>query len=415
MNRTTRSILTGTLATLILTAGATQGMASPHQAPTAPPATSAAAEALTVDTTSSVNPEAAAEVARTKGISIEEATRQLENEQRLAAQSVGLEKALDGRTGGTYITSDGVLVVTTLDPAPKVQGRSVGVRYETVDDSTARLERIIERLDRASRKGAGALHGWYIDVPTNSVVVTVSKGANDKRTAAMLRLARSFGASVTIEYRSADLAPASAATFLVGGDGYTTPDNASCSLGFNAIDASGRNVAVTAGHCLTARGQVSKDGYLIGGRRSVNFPGDDFGTFWNNYPTYWKPSISVARYDSTYANVQGLWNRPPVGATVCKSGITTGWTCGTITSTSRTVNYSGQVVSGLVQHTACVEPGDSGGANVSAGYYALGLTSGANLVSNRYCMARYGQQNESFYQPLGEALTVNNLRLLIAG
>ena len=39
----------------------------------------------------------------------------------------------------------------------------------------------------------------------------------------------------------------------------------------------------------------------------------------------------------------------------------------------------GWCVDGLTRHTACVERGDSGGANISTGGFALGLTSGASL------------------------------------
>ena len=67
---------------------------------------------------------------------------------------------------------------------------------------------------------------------------------------------------------------------------------------------------------------------------------------------------------------------------MCKSGITTKWTCGIITAKNETVTYTGgKTVYGLTRHTACVEPGDSGGANVSVfyGYHAEGVTSGASM------------------------------------
>ncbi len=60
-----------------------------------------------------------------------------------------------------------------------------------------------------------------------------------------------------------------------------------------------------------------------------------------------------------------------------------------------TVNYgNNRVVKGLFQHTACVEAGDSGGANMS-GDYAQGITSGAALISGE-CLEKHGQQNESY-------------------
>ena len=114
-------------------------------------------------------------------------------------------------------------------------------------------------------------------------------------------------------------------------------------------------------------------------------------------------------------DVHGAVERPPQGATVCKSGRTTGYTCGAITGFNQRVVYTGGIViTGLVRHSACVEKGDSGGANISAGGFALGVTSGASLTSTDRCLSKVGQQNVSWYQPVGEALQANGLRLLVA-
>jgi S1-C subfamily serine protease len=114
--------------------------------------------------------------------------------------------------------------------------------------------------------------------------------------------------------------------------------------------------------------------------------------------------------------VRGSWTNPPVGATVCKSGRTTGWTCGTITALNQSVTYTGgRVMTGLVRHNACVEGGDSGGANMSSGGFALGVTSGASTsVTTGQCLSKSGQANVSWYQPIGEALAVTGLRLVTA-
>ena len=79
-----------------------------------------------------------------------------------------------------------------------------------------------------------------------------------------------------------------------------------------------------------------------------------------------------------------------------------------------TVPCNGKVISGLTRHTACVERGDSGGANISTGGYALGLTAAASLPASGKCLSKIGQENRSWYQPIGEALSRNGLRLLTA-
>ena len=71
----------------------------------------------------------------------------------------------------------------------------------------------------------------------------------------------------------------------------------------------------------------------------------------------------------------------------------------------------GKTVYGLARHNACVEPGDSGGANISADGYALGVTSGASTDSPTVAGAGPATANISWYQPIGEALSRNGLRL----
>ncbi len=363
-----------------------------------------------------VDPDAAAAVANEKGITIAKAKSRLAREQALGVLGHRIEKSLAGRSGGIYIDGGGHLVVTTLNPASNAAVLAHGARAKIVDDSSRRLDAIMKELDRqASKWGPGGVQGWYVDVPKNTVVVTVTEGALDADTAGMEKLARGFGESVRIDYRPAKQAPRPA-EWLVGGFEYVLPTGRTCSVGFNTLDAYNRNVVLTAGHCVKTRGWLSRNGYWIGSTRTADYPSDDFGTFWNAYPSFWQASPSVYKYNGTFVRLAGRWDNPPVGATVCKSGRTTGYTCGTITALNQTVTYTGgYVIYGLVRHNACVEPGDSGGANISAGAYALGVTSGATTVSktDTRCLSKVGQGNVGWYQPVGEALARNGLRLLL--
>ena len=105
----------------------------------------------------------------------------------------------------------------------------------------------------------------------------------------MKKLARSFGDSVRIQYEPASEAPRTT-DWMVGGYQITMGSGGYCSAGFNAVDGYNRNVVVTAGHCTAGGGWVSRNGYWVGNTRSSSFPTDDFGTFWNAYPSYWQPS-----------------------------------------------------------------------------------------------------------------------------
>jgi hypothetical protein len=375
----------------------------------------AAAGSTASGASADVDRQAAAALAKEKGITVAAATDRLARQHELGAVGERLVASLGSRTGGDYLDDDGNLVVTTLDAAATAEVTRAGARAEHVDDSLGRLESITAALERqAARGGTGGVQEWYVDIPHNSVVVTVTDGASDARTVALLRVAAAFGQTVHVKHAPASEAPRTT-EWLAGGEKYILPDGQhTCSTGFNAADQYGRNVVVTAGHCMQQSGWETRSGYLVGARRTSSFPGDDFGTFWNQYPSYWQPVPYVDLYNGVYARVAGEWDYPPVGASVCKSGLTTGFTCGTITAVNASANYDGQMVYGLVRHTACVEPGDSGGANISgSNYYALGMTSGANLYNKTYCLAKVGQQNVSWYQPVGEALSANGLRLVL--
>jgi streptogrisin C len=67
-----------------------------------------------------------------------------------------------------------------------------------------------------------------------------------------------------------------------------------------------------------------------------------------------------------------------------------------------------------VRHSACVEPGDSGGSNMS-GNFAQGVSSGGQLYQSGgrlVCGQKVGRPNVSFYQPVGEALSAYGLSLV---
>jgi hypothetical protein len=342
-------------------------------------------------------------------------------EKTVRAHSAELSKEVAGETGGSYLTKDGELVVTvTSKKAAKVVRDSGHATPELVDDTTADLDGLMDRLNKHEAKdGAGSVQGWRVDTVHNAVVVTVSKGAKDAKSHRFVAWAKSLKgvADLVVEESPAALAPTTTAN-LNGGLEYAY-GNYVCSTGFNAVDSSNRNVFLTAGHCLASYPTLSRGGYLLGTTRSANFPGDDFAVANNNYPTYWVPRPWVDQYNGYAMIVKGSWGNPPVGATVCKSGRTTGWTCGVIRSFNQTVNYPQGAVYQLVRHNACVEGGDSGGSNISSGGYALGLTSGASSYSTGAyagkCLSKVPGAGESvsYYQPIAEALTRNGLRLLV--
>jgi len=356
---------------------------------------------------------AAAALAREYGITTAKAHQRLANERSVDRLSDALTRQVGaGHTGGAYIGRSGALVVTVTDAASARQVRSTAATPQRVSYSSRDLGSVHQQLDRFSRRhGAGAVQGWYVDVRDNSVVVTTTTGADSRQTRAFLHKARSYGDRVTIERTSADTVPAA---YLYGGQQVEMSNGYICSNGFNARTSSGAYILLTAGHCAEGYPTFSRNGVTIGSTRGDSFPVNDYASVNINDPAYWNPQGAVDMYNG-YARAVSGYSSAPVGSSLCKSGRTTGWTCGTIQAYNQTVNYGGgDIVYGLVRHSACVEQGDSGGSNMS-GNYAQGMSSGGSLYSSGgrlVCGQKVGQPNVSYYQPVGEALSAYGATLI---
>ena len=347
---------------------------------------------------------------------------EVKKQEALQAKAIKLDEKLQDSLGSAFAGSSydkktGKLVVMVSDAGQLAAAEAAGADARLVKHSKARLDGIKKRLDTAAgivdgssptdRKAAGkrdalvaGMTSWYVDEATNSVHVTVKKG--QKKAAA--RALAQYGDAVTIE--ETEYAPTAAANFMDGGDGI---NGNSCSAGFNLRNlATGQGYLLTAGHCVNA-------GQLLTGQGGVGFgpvleswfPGFDDAIARNTNPGYWiqGPWVDTNPSNGGFINTSGFTDAP-VNTFVCKSGITTKWTCGFITAKNETVTYSGgQTVNGLTRHSACVEPGDSGGANVSwtGAYRAEGVTSGASMFFG-LCLSKFGLQNVSWYFPIADSL-----------
>ncbi|WP_112248332.1 S1 family peptidase [Kribbella monticola] len=332
----------------------------------------------------------------------------VQDQQLLQAETV--ESKLGSRVVGSYFDDSGELVVAVSDTATAAAVRAAGAIPKLVRYTADQLRGVQGELDHvATGSSAGQVKSWYVDPVTGTVVVTVPAGARDLVTQRFLRAAEENGAMVTVR-RSQGRPTLTEGEFgLLGGLQVDKNTGYTCSLGFNATTGDGQHIFLTAGHCTSGRPSWSRNGYVLGNTRTSSFPGNDFGTV--SVIDGWDPQGRVERWGSEDVVVRGTAS-PTIGSVVCKSGKSTKWTCGRIVARDVTVNYgNNRVVKGLFQHTACVEAGDSGGANMS-GDYAQGITSGAALISGQ-CLAKYGQQNESYSQPIGEALSASGASLVL--
>ena len=373
-------------------------------------------------------PDVLAALERDLGLSEQQAKRHGAQQ----AKAIALDKKLQASLGSAYAGSSydaktGKLVVMVSDASKLDDADAAGADARLAKHGRDDLESIKQELDRAAGKPKGssaakrqpngarqdAVEGmvsWYVDSKTNTVVVTVEK-ARAKQ--ARARLAK-YGDAVTVV--ESDLPPVPTDRYMDGGDAI---NNSSCSAGFNLRNPStGQGFLLTAGHCVSAGSTLyGHDTHWWGGAIA-------FGPVLEKwFPTY---DDAIARNDTGHY-IQGAWvdtnpshggvittksyTDAPVGTTVCKSGITTKWTCGAITGKDETVTYDGtSTVYGLTRHSACVEKGDSGGANVSVtgSYAAEGVTSGARLRSDGSrlrCLSVFGQQNVSWYFPIADSMS----------
>ncbi|WP_019816292.1 S1 family peptidase [Saccharomonospora saliphila] len=366
-------------ATAMLAAGTAVALTVPATADTSAPRTTPTAEADTMIEA----------MQRDLGLSAAEAEQRLDSEAKAREVDDTVRAALADSFGGSHYDADrGTLVVGVTDAAKLQQVRAAGAEARLVDDSVADLEAVAERLNKAEDTAPDAVTGWYVDVESNSVVVTTSP-----RTAAQ---AEEFVSSAGVDADSVNVVESTeqprALMDIVGGNAYYMGSGGRCSVGFAVHDG-----FVTAGHCgSTGTSTSSPSGYFAGS----SFPGNDYAyvrTGSDDTPRPW-----VNMYNG-YARVVSGSSEAPTGSSICRSGSTTGWHCGSVEAKNQTVRYSQGTVYGLTRTNVCAEPGDSGGSFIS-GNQAQGMTSGGSGDCT------WG--GTTYFQPVNEALNAYGLSLV---
>lgn len=327
-----------------------------------------------------------AELARTLGIPAADAAARVAAEASRAATGVALERRLGARTAGSYLAADGSLVVTVLDAATAAEVRAAGAAAKVVTRSAAQLSGVKSGLDRH----AGAVGtAWGVDVATNQVVVSIGSTASGPKVSALLAAAKRYGTAVRVE-RTAPIT-----TLITGGDAIYT-GGARCSLGFNVRNSAGTRFFLTAGHCtnIGSTWSATSGGAAIGTRTGTSFPGNDYGIV--RYTSSISNPGAVNLYNGSTQDITGSGNVSQ-GQSLCRSGSTTGLRCGSVTSTSATVNYAEGAVFDTIRTNICAQGGDSGGA-LYGGSTAYGLTSGGS--------GNCSSGGTTFFQKVPEALSV---------
>lgn len=294
------------------------------------------------------------------------------NEGRLAAQ-------LGDRYAGSWLERDADGNFRFVAATVGNDRAADGVELRRHRYSLRQLESAVADLDRVHAFSAKAaltgVHAWGIDVPTNTLVVTVAPGYALN---AVDFVARSGVDTGMVRFEVSSLEAPSTFVNVIGGNAYTS-GGGRCSIGF-AATRSGTKGFATAGHCGGIGTTVGIAGVTVGSVRAHFYPGGDMA--WANVRSTDTLLGQVNRYNGTVQRVLGR-TQAAVGASVCRSGSTTGWRCGTITRTGVSVNYGVGTVSGLTQSTACAGRGDSGGSWITGSGQAQGVTSGGQLPAGQ--------------------------------
>lgn len=337
---------------------------------------------------------------RDLGLTAAEVEQLIESQGTAIEQHEGLADELDEAAyAGSWLDADtGTLTVAVTDAEAADLATDAGAQATVVSRSGQELTAITEEFDALAEAEPAAMAdaiSWGIDVASNQVVLTVLEGAAGE----FASVTEEYGEAVRIEESGIEpsLTSHGGEPFLDGAMPYNTPQGG-CSVGFNVRNPStGVGYFLTAGHCHNA-GQTASHGQVIGPVVASFFPGFDDALVRVDNTGYWIQGPWMWTYPG-FVTVPG-WTDPPVGTAVCASGRTTGLTCGVVQAKGQSVNFGGQVVNNLTEHSACVEPGDSGGSNVTAsGNQAVGTSTGAQLVGGQ-CLAN----PVSWYHPLTVSL-----------
>ncbi|GAA1121693.1 S1 family peptidase [Nocardiopsis composta] len=329
---------------------------------------------------------------RDLGLSEAEAAELVTAEAEARSTDSELRSSLGEGYGGSWFDIEsGTLTVAVTDDSAAKEVKAAGAQAEVVEYGEDDLQKLVADLNSEGAELSDGIAGWYPDVQQDTVVITALEGEE----AAAKEFAAAAGVpadAYTVETTSEK--PRLYAD-IVGGDPYST-GGGRCSIGFATTEG-----FATAGHCGPEGTQVSsQDGSGTGTVTGSEFPGADMAVV--QADDNWTPTPAVNDYEGGTVTVAGS-EEAPEGSSICRSGSTTGWHCGTIEAKNQSVSYPEGTVNGLTQTDVCAEPGDSGGSWLS-GDQAQGVTSGGS--------GNCSSGGTTFFQPINPILETYGATLL---
>jgi streptogrisin D len=301
--------------------------------------------------------QAAAASLTAEGLSEADAMSRLAEQPALMAKADQLADQVGASSAGTWLDQHtGSVVVSVVDEQAAATVRAAGATAEVVEHSMTELESVRDAV--AAKLPADSAAG--IDVRANQVVVQIGETAKAN---ALTAAAARFGDLVRVKHIDGSFEET-----ISGGDAITG-SGSRCSLGFSTTG----NTGITAGHCTSAIPSWNDpSGAFYGPSVGASFPGNDYGLIRNDGGLAQPGNVNL--YNGSFQDITGAGD-PQAGMQICKSGSTTGLTCGQVTQTGMQICYAQGCVNNMAESTAAVNPGDSGGAWF-AGSTAIGITSG---------------------------------------
>lgn len=365
-----------------------------HAEPAAPPATELPPELVTA-------------IQRDLGLSPEQYLAKADAGQKLVAFANELRGKFPETFAGAWLDPAGTPLIG-LAPGPdsgdaRKAAEAAGYAVKDLPRSERalgdQLTKAQEWISTLPQPLAGLVGGAVVDVVNNNVVLRVADTANvggielpDFLTDAVVALSPALGSVAPVTDNGG--APADA---MLGGDSYAAENSAGafrCSLGFNGTDRDGKTVNISAGHCDPSRGASGTTvfqmpgggefGPRLGTFARTNLQGHDFSIIRIDDAAAYRFQNNLVRVPGhSPLRISGTAD-PVVGAPVCKSGLTTGFTCGTVNAVNLRVAVGSRTLENGFSANICALQGDSGGTIVT-GDRALGISSASNVGDMQHC------------------------------
>ncbi|MDQ3405030.1 MAG: S1 family peptidase [Actinomycetota bacterium] len=330
-------------------------------------------------------------------LTADQAAQRLGQEETARTVEQHAKNVLGNSYAGSWFDADsGKLIALTTNPAKAKALSGAEVQVRTATRTAAELDAVKTGIDTlAGRHAPAAVNGWYVDIQSNSVVITVNKTKLDDAAKSFVKKAKAGRDHVrVVEETTSPQAMAD----VVGGWPYYINFAGRCSVGFSVYGG-----FVTAGHCGRPGNTVSDNaGTVIGSFAGSTFPYYDYAWVRTNAGvTLWG---YVEGYNGSWYYVRGS-AQAATGSGICRSGSTTGLRCGSIIARGQTVNYPQGTVYNLTRTNVCAEPGDSGGSWISANQ-AQGVTSGGS--------GNCSTGGTTYYQEVNPILNAYGLTLILS-